>query len=221
MEEFKRFSKDVDTTSREAMVYFLTNHFRYNTANSWNGQTSYANNIKIYNLGVSEEVEEKLWNMRSYDYYFECVDFLIDDFAERHNYKYQIGVNGRSDGYLVLYKGDRKKLDYKSRCTECRQLSYAEATENDCKCGRCGELTRVNLKAPLYESHVKWESIDQYEDFEDWSDNELRERVKLVRDFDETCDEIIGVLIEQAMECKVVEEEIMVPRKVKTLVACD
>jgi len=40
------FFKPVDLRSQKAMVEFLSNHFRYNTMNSWNNSTSYANNIK-------------------------------------------------------------------------------------------------------------------------------------------------------------------------------
>lgn len=49
------FAKEVDTTDRKAMADFLTNHFRYDTMNSWNESTSYANNVKIYNLGIEDK----------------------------------------------------------------------------------------------------------------------------------------------------------------------
>ena len=45
--------------ARKEMVDFLKNHFRYNTANSWNQSTSYARNVKIYNLGLSEVLADK------------------------------------------------------------------------------------------------------------------------------------------------------------------
>jgi hypothetical protein len=40
------FEKQVDTRSRQAMVKFLTGHFRYPIDNSW-ARTSYANRVKI------------------------------------------------------------------------------------------------------------------------------------------------------------------------------
>lgn len=42
------FFEKVDLRSRDAMVSFLVNHFRYNTMNSWNRSTSWANNLKVY-----------------------------------------------------------------------------------------------------------------------------------------------------------------------------
>ena len=48
------FSVKVDMRSRKAMTEFLENHFRYSTMNSWNGSTSYANNVKYYNLDLNE-----------------------------------------------------------------------------------------------------------------------------------------------------------------------
>ena len=59
----KQFSKEVDLRSRKSMTDFLVNHFRYNTMNSWNQSTSYANNVKVYNLGLSKEQENKLYAM--------------------------------------------------------------------------------------------------------------------------------------------------------------
>lgn len=100
------FTKSVDTTNRQAMIDFLTNHFRYDTMNSWNNSTSYANNVKVYNLGIEDpDVLNKAWNIICSD--IDCEEMyenfheIINDF--RHAYHYDIGFNGRSDGYLVLY----------------------------------------------------------------------------------------------------------------------
>lgn len=57
----KQFYKKVDMRSREAMVAYLSGHFRYNTMNSWNQSTSYAHNVKAYNLGLSSEDIDKLY----------------------------------------------------------------------------------------------------------------------------------------------------------------
>ena len=41
------YEQKVDRRSREQMVEFLAGHFRYNTMNSWNRGTSYANRVKV------------------------------------------------------------------------------------------------------------------------------------------------------------------------------
>lgn len=108
MSELKPFfAKEVDTADRKAMIDFLTNHFRYDTMNSWNASTSYANNVKVYNLGIEDkDILDKAWNIVCSD--IECEEMydsfrqIIDEF--RQNEGYDIGFNGRSGGYLVLYK---------------------------------------------------------------------------------------------------------------------
>lgn len=117
--------------TRKDMVAFLENHFRYSTMNSWNRETSYAINVKLHRISFPdsatadaahewlqhEDVEVgAMWETRQ----------ILQAFAERHGYSWQIGFNGRSSGYLVLYSGGRKRLDYKSRCTCCGQLNYKE-----------------------------------------------------------------------------------------------
>ena len=60
----KRFSVPVDLRSRKEMTDFLQTHFRYDTMNSWNYATSYACNLKIPRLGLSYEIESKLYELQ-------------------------------------------------------------------------------------------------------------------------------------------------------------
>ena len=105
----KTFHKEVDTTDRKAMVDFLKSHFRYYTMNSWNRSTAYANNVKIYNLGIEDkEVEDKIYSLAymsedTADVFFD-VHELIRGFVRDTGY--DAGFNGRSNGYLVMYEMD-------------------------------------------------------------------------------------------------------------------
>lgn len=45
--------------TRKEMVNYLKNHFRYNTANSWNQSTSYARNVKVYNLDLPKDLLDR------------------------------------------------------------------------------------------------------------------------------------------------------------------
>lgn len=216
----KQFSKKVDLRNRKEMVEFLTSHFRYDTMNSWNNSTSYANNVKIYNLGLTSEQDEKLWDMIDTEEFYCQIQWLIDDFAENHNYEWQVGFNGKSGGYLVLYQGGRKALDYKSRCTNCGQLNYATVEETgNCKCGRCGAEARVNLTRPIMKSFTyPGRDTDMGEDFEDWDIDSIRTRVKLVQEFDELCDDILAEVV-YLLDNSTVEEEVeYIPQKKKVLV---
>lgn len=106
------------------MVEFLSNHFRYHTLNSWNNSTSYANNLKIYNLGLSREVEEKAWELLNVEEVFRMINELLQDWGREHDYQWQARFNGRSGGYLVLYQGYTKESPHKSRCLECGQENF-------------------------------------------------------------------------------------------------
>lgn len=216
MAEFKQFHKDVDLSSRKDMIDFLRNHSRYDLMNSWNRTTSYANNIKIYNLNVSEKIKEAFFEMLDTDIFDEAHD-ILEDFRNRYDGRYQIGTNGRSSGYLVLYNGYKKESDYKSYCTACGQKNFKIATDNDCRCGRCGADSRINFSRPLYEYGVNFKSIDQDADFDDWSDETLKQDVLLVQDFDATCDAYIERLRELAEEYTVVEETVYVPQTRRVL----
>ncbi|MGN0178949.1 MAG: YqaJ viral recombinase family protein [Monoglobaceae bacterium] len=82
-----------------------TKHFRYFTANSWNGSQSYACNLKITRLGLDSGIVEKLFDMIQVQEFFYGIKDLINEFNSEHNYLWQAGMNGRSGGYLVLYQG--------------------------------------------------------------------------------------------------------------------
>lgn len=208
------YSKKVDLRSRKAMTEFLENHFRYNTMNSWNLSTSWANNVKYYNLDLTSEQQDKFFELICSEdtlFYGIYAEDLIRQFRDETGYN--VGFNGRSSGYLVMYDGAWKTLDYKSRCSSCYQLSFAEAKEGDCRCGRCGKDTRVNLSKPIKEFQTyPGRSVDEDLDCEELSIRELREKVKLVCRFDQLCDDIRNELVYYLDSHEVVEEEYTVTK---------
>lgn len=108
------YKTKVDFRSRKAMTEFLENHFRYSTMNSWNGSSSYANNVKVWNLDLTEEQRDKFFELLNSEDngFFSCyVDTLIDGFREETGYT--AGFNGRSGGYLVMYDGVYEDTGYK------------------------------------------------------------------------------------------------------------
>jgi len=99
------YYKKVNKASKKEMVDFLENHFRYNTMNSWNCSTSYANCVKVWCLDLPKELEDKFWELQNIKYdefYMYDIPDMISDF--RHKYGYDVGFNGRSSGYLVMYE---------------------------------------------------------------------------------------------------------------------
>lgn len=214
----KQFYQEVDLRSRAAMTDFLQKHFRYNTMNSWNRSTSYACNLKIYQLALDREIENKLYDMIEVQEFFDSLRLLMDEFGAAHGYRWQAGMNGRSGGYLVLYQGETKPSEYKSYCTHCGQRNYKNATDDDKTCGVCRQQTRVNFKKPPMQISVfPGRSTDDGEDFEDWSMEELRQRVRLVQEFDRLADAIVQESVWMATNYTVEEEEYLVPRTRKVL----
>ena len=107
------FAKNVNKRSKAAMIQFLTVHFRYYTMNSWNRTTSYANNVKLNNLQLPENLDDKAYEFLSAecrDYYYD-IDERINMFTRKTGYA--AGFNGRSDGYIVLYDTKREDDGYK------------------------------------------------------------------------------------------------------------
>lgn len=208
------FSRRVDKRSREDMTAYLSNHFRYDTMNSWNRSTSYACNMKLYNLGLDRETENKLWDLIQVPEFYDRLNELVKDFGRQHNYLWQAGWNGRSGGYLVLYQGGTKSSEYRSYCTHCGQKNYRSVAETGTRCGVCNEETRIDYsKPPLQIFSYPGRGVDMDEDFEDWSIYELKQRTELVQEFDRLADDIVAEALHIAREHSVEERIVYVPTK--------
>lgn len=201
--------------TRKDMIAYLKGHFRYDTMNGWNRTTSYAVNIKLHHLTFPDkETENRAWDLLEVDQAFYGFHKVLREFAIRHDYRYQIGTNGRSGGYLVLYNGGRKATGHKSQCDACGQLNFktVEETGNN-RCGKCGQDERENLAAPVYEIFMMpGQDIDGDTDFEDMDTSGLKYRVDLVMDFDRTCAAAVKAFIDFCVTHKAEEEEILVPK---------
>lgn len=214
------FYDSIDKRSRKSMVEYLQKHFRYHTMNSWNNSTSYACNLKIYNLGLKRKVTDKLYDLIQTKEFYNPINTLIYDFNAAHNYQWQAGFNGRSGGYLVLYQGERKPSGYKSYCSECGQKNYKSVSEDDNICGWCGEPARNDFTATHMNIHTfPGRDTDQGEDFEDWDMDSLRRRVKLVQEFDLLADSIVAEAVYMAENYEVEEKTFYVPQTRKVM-AC-
>lgn len=106
------FYKEVNKQSRKEMAFYIKNHFTYNRMNSWNNWKGYANNVKIYNLGLTKEQEKKAYNILldcevDATEFWEIICDSMEYFKEATGYKAYF--NGRSDGYIVT---DIDIIDY-------------------------------------------------------------------------------------------------------------
>lgn len=100
------FETLVNQKSRAEMVTFLSGHFRYNTLSSWNKSTSYAHCIKLHHgLGIPPDIDDTKYDMVFNQEWINHMRGIMDRFDEDHCHNWQVGTNGRSSGYLVLYQG--------------------------------------------------------------------------------------------------------------------
>ena len=104
-------SMDIDFVWGYNMRKFaILKRIRYWTMNSWNECSSLAYNMKVYNLTEDSKIKEKLYELldeeKGFDL-FNTINSLIENFNRLNNYEWQAGFNGRSGGYLVLYKGGK------------------------------------------------------------------------------------------------------------------
>lgn len=124
------YYKEVDYNNYEEMFNFLSNHFIYDTMNSWNKLSSIAHNVKIWNLPVDST---KALAALEEDNYFQ-INTVIKDWEDDHP-GYEVGFNGRSGGYLVLTSSESNahvfEGHYNSPCHFDDYQEWKEAVEED------------------------------------------------------------------------------------------
>ena len=215
----KTFYRPVNCRSRKDMTEYLREHFRYPTMSSWNDSTSYACNLKIYQLGLDSDTVDKLFELIQTDDFFQERSLLIQDFGSAHDYLWQAGMNGRSGGYLVLYQGERIPSGYKSYCTNCGQKSYRSVQETGNVCGVCRKPASVDFPGThMQVTTFPGGGTDCDADFEDWSMYDLRNRVRLVQEFDRLADDMVQEAVFYAQNYAVQDEEYQVTQTRKALV---
>ncbi len=206
--------------TKKAMTAYLEGHPRYDTGNSWNAATSYARKIKLNCLTFPDKATENA----AYAIIGSDTDWwrdaglreLIREFDERWNHSWQLGTNGRSGGYLVLYQGGTEPSGFKSYCTECGQRNYREAAAGDDVCGVCHEPTRVNYeKPPVRVFTWAYRGVDMVKDYAHWNKDALAARTEVVWDLDQTVERMAKTFIDYCRDRRVVEEVVMVPQTVR------
>ena len=110
MEKF--FSKKIDLRSRSKMLEFLINHTRHGRG--------YANNVKLYNLPIPAEYEEKAYQLIEVQDTYEILQTIQFDW-NTENAPYEVEWEGRTSGHLVLYgaenpSGDTAIVDLQDTC---------------------------------------------------------------------------------------------------------
>ena len=200
--------------TKKAMVAYLSDHFRYYTMSSWNRSTSYAAGVKLHQIMPNDVTG---YDFLQTDEAFVGGESIIQEFNKRWKYEWQIGRNGRSGGYLVLYSGGIRvgKNSYKMWCPNCGQGNFREEST---VCGRCNQEGLVPY--PFVQTFLlTGKGIDDdMPDFESWDLWGPQWRVNVVWDFDKTVERVKKAFIDFVKNHKVVEKEIMVPKTIHVAV---
>ena len=124
------YFKEVNLDNDKEVLDFLKNHKKYSLMNTWNMLYGYSNNIKIYNLDVTDEEKEKLYDLLDLDEPSFDIQMQFDMLNEEFNAKYpgyDVIVNGRSGGYFVLSSDNTRS--YQNEVVHPEDLSKYERRE--------------------------------------------------------------------------------------------
>jgi hypothetical protein len=148
---------------------------------------------------------------------FRHVNNLMVKFGRNHKHEWQVGFNGRSNGYIVLYSGGvNMEHPHLSRCDTCLRPTWYNK-EMSCQRNGCFGTLKL-LKEPEGTIFtMPGRSVDQDPEFREWSCEHLVERVGLIREFDKLCDDCVCAFMDMCDNYRAVEKEIMVPVKIKVL----
>lgn len=203
--------------TRKQMVEFLTGHFRYSTMNSWNGSSSYAARVKLRHF-VPSELMDAAYSMLEMREVFCAIEDRISEWTHEHDGEWTAGFNGRSGGYLVLYRSEYKPTEHKSYCPSCGQRNFQTAAPGSDACGVCHKAPRVNYeKAPRTLSVFSGKDVDRGETFEDWAIEDIRARYALVRSFCTLVHDCKAIFLGYARGFTVEEKTVTVPKTIKVL----
>ena len=195
----KFFNKTRKKMSLRQKFDYIHKHFYYYTMNSWNRSKSLANNVKIYNLPMTAEQQNKFFDLccdenLNNELYFN-INMILEDFASEN--EFEIAFNGRSGGYLVAYNK--------------RENGFAS----------CENVIDEDLID--FESYDKL--LNYYKEKFCWSFRDCQAELKSIIErnfeicvlFDDCCDDVLNELKYLLDNAKVEEEEIVVSKKIKVL----
>jgi hypothetical protein len=152
--------------------------------NSWNGEYSIANNVKVYKLNLSGDHWTALNLLNNGEY--DTLNWMIKDW-EREHPGYVVGFNGRSGGYLVLYNDNNNgdvlpcsitdNDDYSQYKEWCKYYGYT-VKENRFELQMFTKLVRDfdrlcdELRAYVDNlSNLKFEKVEMDKAVEDFNNN--------------------------------------------------
>ena len=100
----RRFFQRVDLRLRGAMVRFLRTHPRYWAGGPRQRVGSYANCVRLQELGLTGLQIKRGLRMLECEGVFDAIHTVIERWCRRHRWRWQVAFHGRAGGYLVLHR---------------------------------------------------------------------------------------------------------------------
>lgn len=81
---------------------YIKEHFTYYIINSWNGLKTVGNNVKIWNLQLTDKQRDRFFEIIDIDndYIYDNLGFNLQEFEDLTNM--EVCFNGRCGGYLII-----------------------------------------------------------------------------------------------------------------------
>ena len=117
--------------SEKEKFEYINKHLTYATLNSWNRLYSIARNVKLHNIGLTKKQYNIAFEMLEMQEYLLDIECILNDF-KYDNPEYVILFNGRSGGYMVLYKKSHNKCAIFEDLLDCDTYEhFKECYEDD------------------------------------------------------------------------------------------
>ena len=182
----------------ESKFEYIKDHFTYDIMNSWNNLESIANNVKIFNLKLTREQENRFFELVNIDeeYIYDTLNDDIELFKDLGDFN--IFYNGRNGGYLVIVP-DFKLYN--------KNMNILDLFFSD------------NIYEYNTFKEYKKESLDSSYGYDNTDFNDkLEECYFLLKAFDKLCDILRADLIYILNNAKIEEEKILEEHIEKTIV---
>lgn len=182
----------------ESKFEYIKDHFTYDIMNSWNNLESIANNVKIFNLKLTREQENRFFELVNIDeeYIYDTLNCDIELFKDLGDFN--IFYNGRNGGYLVIVP-DFKLYN--------KNMNILDLFFSD------------NIYEYNTFKEYKKESLDSSYGYDNTDFNDkLEECYFLLKAFDKLCDILRADLIYILNNAKIEEEKILEEHIEKTIV---
>lgn len=166
---------------------YIKEHFTYYIINSWNGLKTVGNNVKIWNLQLTDKQRDRFFEIIDIDndYIYDNLGFNLQEFEDLTNM--EVCFNGRCGGYLII----SPKFETYSKTTSIMDMFFSDDIY---QFKDYAEFKKDSLDIEYLENDMKM------------LDEKIEDCYYLIKAFDKLCDILRTELIYLLDNAKIEEE---------------